>query len=205
MFIIKKNNIEEVEMINKGNVKSLVRFKGKDLLIDNGNIYYSKQEANMARAEKKITRDFKNANTNKNGYGCCYYCNKRIHKDSCTIDHIQPLKSFGGRRKVRDNKNLWKLAWDKEHNLVLACEECNSEKDNLNVNVFEHKLSILDRKAKMLNMKKTKRSAIECYGREHNRKVGFGISTSGNKHNYFSALYMAKADSNILDKSLILY
>ena len=55
MFIIKKNNIVEVEMINKGNVKSLVRFKGKDLLIDNGNIYYSKQEANMARAEKKIT------------------------------------------------------------------------------------------------------------------------------------------------------
>ena len=205
MFIIKKNNIEEVDLINKGNVKSLVRFKNEDILIDNGNIFYSRHEANMARAEKKITRDFKNANTNKNGYGSCHYCNKKIHKDSCTIDHIQSLKSFGGRRKVRENIDIWRIAWDKEYNLVLACEECNSEKDNLNVNVFEHKLSILDRKAKMLNMKKTRKSAIECYGREHNRKVGFGISTSGNKHNYFSALYMAKTDSNILDKNLILY
>lgn len=205
MFIIKKNNIEEVELINKGKLKSLVRFKNEDILIDNGNIYYSKHEANIAKSEKKIIRDFKNANTNKSGYGYCHYCGKKIHKDSCTVDHIQPLSSFGGKRKVRDNKNLWKLAWDKEYNLVLACEECNSEKDNLNVNVFEHKLSILDRKAKMLNMKKMRKSATECYGSENNRKVGFGISTSGNKHNYFSAMYMAKADSNILDKSLILY
>lgn len=53
MFIIKKNNIEEVELINKGKLKSLVRFKNKDILIDNGNIYYSKQEANVAKAEKR--------------------------------------------------------------------------------------------------------------------------------------------------------
>lgn len=205
MFIIKKNNIEEVEIINKGNVKSLVRFKNEDILIDNGNIFYSRQEANVARAEKKIIRDFKNANTNKSGYGCCHYCNKRIHKDSCTVDHIQPLKSFGGKRKLRDNRELWKIAWDKDYNLVLSCEECNSEKDNLNANVFEHKLSILDKKAKILNMKKTRKSAVECYGMEHNRKVGFGISTAGNKHNYFSAMYMARKDSNILDKNLILY
>ena len=107
MFIIKKNNIEEVELINKGKIKSLVRFKNEDILIDNGNIYYSKHEANVAKAEKKIIRDFKNANTNKSGYGYCHYCGKKIHKDSCTVDHIQPLSSFGGKRKVRDNKNLW--------------------------------------------------------------------------------------------------
>ena len=40
MFIIKKNNIEEVELINKGKLKSLVRFKNEDILIDNGNIYF---------------------------------------------------------------------------------------------------------------------------------------------------------------------
>lgn len=205
MFIIKKNNIEEVELINKGKIKSLVRFKNEDILIDNGNIYYSKQEANVARAEKKIIRDFKNANTSKSGYGTCHYCGKRIHKDSCTVDHIQPLSSFGGKRKVRSDKHLWKLAWDKDYNLVLACEECNSEKDSLRANVFEHKLAILDRKAKMLNMKKMRKSASECYGNENNRKVGFGISTSGSKHNYFSALYMARTDSNVLDKNLILY
>ena len=205
MFIIKKNNIEEVELINKGKEKSLVKFRDEKILIDNSNIYYSKQEARIAKMEKRIIRDFKNAHTNKSGYGYCYYCNKKIHKDSCTVDHMQPLKSFGGRRKVRENKEIWDIAWDKEYNLVLACEECNSEKDNLNINVFEHKLAILDRKAKILNMKKTKRSSTECYGLEHNRKVGFGISTAGKKHNYFSALYMAQKDSNILDKNLILY
>ena len=204
MFIIKKNDVYEVELINKGKIKSIVRFKGEDILIDNGNIYYSKQEANFAKSEKRIIREFKNKNTNKSGYGTCHYCGKKIHKDSCTVDHIQPLSSFGGRRKIREDKDLWKLAWDKDYNLVLACEECNSEKDNLNANVFEHKLSILDRKAKLLNMRKTKKSAAECYGRENNRKVGFGISTSGSKHNYFSALYMARTDSNILDKNLIL-
>ena len=205
MFIIKKNNIEEIELINKGNVRSLVRFKNNEFLVDNGNIYKTKHEANIARAEKKIIRDFKIANTNKNGYGTCNYCGKRIHKDSCTVDHIQPLKSFGGRRKVREDNTLWKIAWDKEYNLVLACEECNSEKDNIRANVFEHKLAVLDRKAKRLNMKKMRKSASECYGHEHNRKVGFGISTSSNKHNYFSALYMARTDSNVLDKNLILY
>ena len=54
-------------------------------------------------------------------------------------------------------------------------------------------------------MKKMRRSASECYGNESNKKVGFGISTSGSKHNYFSALYMARTDSNVLDKNLILY
>ena len=54
-------------------------------------------------------------------------------------------------------------------------------------------------------MKKMRKSASECYGNENNRKVGFGISTSGSKHNYFSALYMARTDSNVLDKNLILY
>ena len=53
-------------------------------------------------------------------------------------------------------------------------------------------------------MKKMKNSSSECYGSENNRKVGFGISTAGNKHNYFSALYMARTDSNVLDKNLIL-
>lgn len=205
LFIIRKNKIEEVELVNKGKVKSLVRFKDEDILIDNGNIFYSKQEANIAKSEKRITKEVKNERTNKNGYGCCHYCGTRIHKDNCTIDHIQPLASFGGKRALRKKIDLWRIAWDKEHNLVLACEECNSEKDNLNAKVFEHKLSILNRKARLLNMKKTRKSAIECYGNENNRKVGFGISTSGNKHNYFSAMYMAKADSNILDKSLILY
>ena len=50
-----------------------------------------------------------------------------------------------------------------------------------------------------------KKIETEFYVSENNRKVGFGISTSGNKHNYFSAMYMARADSNILDKNLILY
>ena len=204
MFIIKKTDIEEVELINRGNIKSLVRHKGEDILMDNGSIYYTKQEANAAIAEKRIIRDFKKTNTNKNGYGTCHYCGKRIHKDSCTVDHVQPLSSFGGKRKIREDKILWKLAWEKD-NLVLACEECNCEKDNIRVNIFEDKLAKLDKKAKLLNMKKTRKSAIGCSSRENNKKVGYCISTSGSEHNYFSALYMARADSNILDKNLILY
>lgn len=204
-YILKKNRVESVKILNKGNIKSLVDLKGEEFLVDNGNIYNSKNEANVAKQEKQIIKDFKNDNTNKNGYGLCAYCGKKIHRDNCTVDHIQPLHSFGGKRHLRDNHELWSVAWDKEYNLALACEECNSEKDNLNVNLFEHKLSILDRKAKLLNMKKLKKSSEECFGKENNRKVGFGISTSSNKHNHFSAMYMAKADSNILDKNLILY
>ena len=205
MFIIKKNNIEEVELINKGNEKSLVKFKDVEILIDNGNVYYSKQEARMAKMEKKIIRDFKNTHTNKSGYGHCHYCNKKIHKDSCTVDHLEPLKNFGGKRHLREDRELWNIAWDRDYNLVLACSECNEEKDDLNVNMFERKLARLDRKAKLLNMKKTKKSSMECYRLKLNRKVGFGISTASDKHNYFSAMYMAQKDSNILDKNLILY
>lgn len=204
-YIIKKNKIESIKIINKGKQKSLVKLNKEELLIDNGNIYYSKNEANVAKQEKQIVKNFKLDNTSKNGYGLCAYCGKKIHKDNCTVDHIQPLSSFGGKRNLRNDRELWKLAWDRDYNLAISCEECNSEKDNLNVNLFEHKLSILDRKAKILNMNKLKKSSEECIGKDNNRKVGFGISTSGNKHNYFSALYMAKSDSNILDKNLILY
>lgn len=203
-YIIKKNKIEEVGILNKGNEKSLVKFKDEELLIKNSNIYYSSNEANMAKSELKVIKDFKKNNTNKSGYGYCHYCGKKIHKDSCTVDHIQSLYSLGGRRNLREDVELWRLAWDKD-NLVLSCEECNSEKDNLDVDVFMHKLSILDRKAKILNMRKLKKSAQECYGKENNRKVGFGISTAGNKNNYFSAMYMACTDSNVLDKNLIIY
>ena len=75
--------------------------------------------------------------------------------------------------------------------------------------IFESGLEKLERKAAILNLKKIKKSGIECYGYENNRKVGFGISTSqyskiGKKHNDYSAMYLAQKDSRIIPLNLIL-
>jgi hypothetical protein len=52
----------------------------------------------------------------KRDRGRCGYCGKDIPQKEATIDHILP-KSRGG-------KTTWK-------NVVLACKDCNSKKDNM--------------------------------------------------------------------------
>ena len=103
MYIVRKNQIERVVLVKKYDSKSLVKSGIEEILIDNSNIYDTREEANMAKKEIQITRDFKNKSANKQGYCTCEYCNKKIHKSSATIDHIIPLKHFGGRRKLRED------------------------------------------------------------------------------------------------------
>jgi 5-methylcytosine-specific restriction endonuclease McrA len=201
VYIIHKNKVKSVKLLNKGNEKSLVKFFDAELLIDNNSIYYSKNEAYIAIAEKQIIKDFKKNHTNKKGYGKCFYCKKDIHKDNCTVDHLKSLRSLGGRRELRANYESWKMAWDKS-NLTLACEECNSAKNHQELEHFQEKFASLHKKAKLINMKKLKNSASECFSRKNNRKVGYQISTK--KKNPLSSIYIAKSDSNILDKDLIL-
>ena len=209
MYIVRKNQIERVVIVKKYDSKSLVKSGIEEILMDNNNIYNSREEANMAKKEIQITRDFKNKSANKQGYCVCEYCNKKIHKSSATIDHIIPLKHFGGRRKLREDIKKWEEAWDVETNIVIACKECNEEKAIMPLKIFESGLEKLERKAAILNLKKIKKSGIECYGYENNRKVGFGISTSqyskiGKKHNDYSAMYLAQKDSRIIPLNLIL-
>ena len=76
MYIVRKNQIERVVIVKKYDSKSLVKSGIEEILMDNNNIYNSREEANMAKKEIQITRDFKNKSANKQGYCTCEYCNK---------------------------------------------------------------------------------------------------------------------------------
>lgn len=208
MFIVKKNRIHRVQLINKGAEKTLIKLDKEELFISNNSIYYSYKEANVARAEMKIVKDFKKKNITKQGYGRCAYCNEKLHKEQLSVDHIRCLASYPGKRRgLRDNEDLWSEAWD-ESNLCLSCNGCNEEKDRLHAKTFINRLDRLDRQSRLLNLKKTKRSGIESYNNRNYRKVGFGVSSSSKYpkglHNEFSSIYAARADSNQIRLDLVL-
>jgi 5-methylcytosine-specific restriction endonuclease McrA len=50
---------------------------------------------------------------------CCQYCGLRLSKTSATVDHIKPKSHF----KDSSLANTWE-------NTVIACNKCNSYKDN---------------------------------------------------------------------------
>lgn len=63
----------------------------------------------------------------KNQPHICFYCKRELADDKITIDHVQPY--------ARDGKT-------KERNLVIACKECNSEKDVMTLKEYMDFLEI---------------------------------------------------------------
>lgn len=72
----------------------------------------------MNKYRKKNPRLFKKI---KEKYSTCFYCGEYLPYEKRTIDHLIPLDAGG--------KNL-------NENLVVACETCNTNKDNLSLEEF---------------------------------------------------------------------
>jgi 5-methylcytosine-specific restriction endonuclease McrA len=73
-------------------------------------------DEDIARERKKAKELRKSAWwKNKRSNGICHYCQKKFPVEELTMDHIVPL--------IRGGKSI-------KSNLVPACKECNSKKQN---------------------------------------------------------------------------
>lgn len=82
----------------------------------------------------------------KDSCNTCFFCGEFIERPSRTIDHLLSLAKGGD---------------DSEENMVVSCQQCNSEKADLSIEEYLHlKLSGFDFKAR---------------AEENKRKRGFGF------------------------------
>lgn len=203
-YILKRGEILTVEIINKGINETKVKIlsNGQIETIENVNIYKSRKECRLVQNEINIKKAFKKKNSNKKGVLTCCKCNKK--GKHLTVDHIVPLKAFGGRSEVRQDISLWKDVWD-ESNLQILCEDCNKIKGEMQQEEFNKQdMNKIYKRGMILNNKKNLLMA-KNFNQAH--KVGFGISTS--RYTYDDTcqnaiIHLAKMDSRVLYSDLIL-
>lgn len=204
MFIIKKREIKEVRIIKK--INDLGQYE-VEILSTNvrelhpfENVYFTHQEAEMVLKEITKIKDYKKRRRNKQGLYTCACCGTK--SELITVDHITPLKDFGGRRNVRKDINLWNKAWS-FNNFQLLCEECNQFKDDKRQDIFLRTIDAIDKRARELNNSKKIKKNVNV--KTPANKIGYGIATSKYADNKKDmAEYFAKADSNILRLDMIL-
>ena len=63
----------------------------------------------------------------------CTYCERRVHVDAITLDHVTPRRG--------------KTAFDRRDNLVLACPDCNAQKADKPILAF-----LLARRTRAVNL-----------------------------------------------------
>lgn len=63
----------------------------------------------------------------------CTYCERRIHPDAITLDHVTPRRG--------------KTAFDRRDNLVLSCPDCNAQKADKPILAF-----LLARRTRAVNL-----------------------------------------------------
>ena len=70
---------------------------------------------------RRRTVGFAKSFLDQNGLVKCLYCDRELNSQNATADHIIPISKGGNNTKV---------------NLVVACEDCNSQRGNLEFEKF---------------------------------------------------------------------
>jgi 5-methylcytosine-specific restriction enzyme A len=80
--------------------------------------YFTPADERHVKAEKEKAREMRKSQWWKNrlGEANCYYCKKRFHPSTLTLDHIVPI--------IRGGKTT-------KSNCVPACKDCNNQKKYL--------------------------------------------------------------------------
>ena len=91
-------------------------------------------EEQEIRKEKEKARRLRSSAwwMKKTGSGICHYCNRKVGRDSLTMDHVVPISRGGKSRKG---------------NLVPACKECNNRKKYLLPIEWEEYLKALSKRS----------------------------------------------------------
>lgn len=203
MYIIRKKGIREVDVLNmvsKSECEILVKDTGALEIIDRVSVYDSLEEAQIGIKEIEMVKNFKKKRRNKKGELTCKCCGTT--GKHLTVDHIQSLKSFGGRKEIRKNKSLWTQAWNYK-NFQILCEDCNKFKSSMSQDEFERSMDIVDLKARALNNNKMLKKTVNK--KTPANKISYGIATSEYaKNKKYLAEKIAKSDSNVLRLDLIL-
>lgn len=202
MFLASSKGIFEVEVLEKleGSILKVQYIESGAIRdVHAHNLVETTQEGMLVQREIRMKKDFKNSHKNKRGEHKCAWCGKR-GKD-LTVDHIDSLDSFGGRKAIRKDYRVWKRAWNFD-NLQMLCEECNKSKSNFKNEFGDLTLNQIDFHARVLNTNKMLNASFNK-GSMYS-KVSYGIATSDysdNKKEF--AEYVAKADSNIIRQDII--
>lgn len=204
MYIIKKRGIVEIKVLTRFEDTGELRVKsldsGHEEIVSKCDVFYSMKEAEIGLEEMRIVKSFKKSRKNKKGELTCKCCGHKA-KD-LTVDHIKPLKEFGGRRVLRSNHENWKQAWSFK-NLQILCNECNQFKSTMSQERFEESVDMIDLCARRLNNRKKLRKAINKNTPAN--KISYGLATSKYSKNRKELVgLVAKSDSNILRLDSIL-
>lgn len=204
MYIIKKRGIVKVEVLTKFDETGELRVKSFDTnheeIVCRDNIYDTVEEAEIVLQEIQITKAFKSKRRNKKGELTCACCGHKA-KD-LTVDHISPLKSFGGKKALRSNPKAWRQAWN-FGNFQILCYECNQFKNSMTQEQFEKSIDMIDLSARRLNNRKKLKKVVNKNTPAN--KIGYGLATSSYAKNKKELVNkVAKSDSNILRLDLIL-
>lgn len=204
MYIIKKRGIVEVKVLTRFEETGELRVKslstGHEEIVFKEDVYNSIEEAKIAQKEIEIVKTFKRGRRNKKGELTCKCCGHKA-KD-LTVDHIKPLKDFGGRKALRSNSEAWEKAWNFS-NLQILCHDCNQFKNSMSQEQFEKSVDMIDLCARRLNNRKKLRKATNKNTPAN--KISYGLATSGYAKNRKELVgLVAKSDSNILRLDSIL-
>lgn len=197
MFMVRKGEIREVEVLDlKEGFYSVKDKKNNEILskIHKTDVCETYEEVKLIQKEYEIKIKFKKNRKNKNGFHTCSWCGKK--GKNLTLDHKEPLDSFGGKKQIRKNEKIWRKAWSIK-NLQMLCEECNKHKANYKNLEGTMELDDIDYHARILNNKKLLTKSV--HKDSPSTKIGYGIATSKRANQRKElAVYVAKADSNIL-------
>jgi 5-methylcytosine-specific restriction endonuclease McrA len=85
---------------------------------DGTDVHFEAADEEHIRRERSKARALRQSPWWKNrlGQGQCYYCQRRVHPQELTMDHIVPLVRGG---------------YSKRGNVVPCCKECNNRKKHL--------------------------------------------------------------------------